>query len=238
LTNDTEVAEESCIFGVNRLTGDVLWRAPCGIGKTSYATPAVWTAPGGRTLLVMGTMGKGLTAYDPSTGDVVWNSLDHDLSDRCVSSPIIAGDVVVVSCGAANHGKHLIGAKLGAGDEPATEIYRLDNAIPNVPTPVVFDDAIVLWYDKGIVSCIDAATGKVHYRERIGGNFHSSPLHVGDRIFGISIDGEVWALAASKEFKVLGRSHLGETVFATPAVADGRLLIRTDQSLICLGGKK
>ena len=94
-----------------------------------------------------------------------------------------------------------------------------------------------LWYDRGVVTCIDGATGKVHWRERVGGNFHSSPVRVGDRIFGISLDGEVIVLAASKEYKLIARNELGEPVTATPAVADGRLLIRTEQSLICLGGK-
>jgi outer membrane protein assembly factor BamB len=238
ITNDTEVAADSSMYGVNRLTSDILWRTPCGVGKTSYATPVVWEAPDGRTLILMGTMGKGLTAYDPSTGEVAWNALDRDLPDRCVSSPILAGDMVIVACGANNQGKQLLGAKLTSAQEPAQEAYRLTTAVPNVPTPVVVDDTVILWHDKGIVSCIDATTGELHYRERIGGNFHASPLRIGDRIFNISLSGEVWVLAAGTEFKELGRSQLNEGVVATPAVADGRMVIRTEQSLIGLGGEK
>lgn len=237
ITNDTADEADSQILGFDRHTGQKLWNTPCGVGKTSYATPCVWQTPGGRTLLLMSTMSKGLTAYDPATGAIVWNAFTTDLPDRCVSSPIVAGDTVLISCGSGNNGKWLIGARLGAGDAPPPEVYRLKQSIPNIPTPVVAGDLAFLWYDRGIITCIDSATGESHWRERVGGNFHSSPLRVDDRIFGISLEGEVVVLAADKEYKLIARSALGEPVTATPAVADGRMLIRTEQSLICLGGK-
>jgi outer membrane protein assembly factor BamB len=235
ITKDTDVEADSQILGFDRRTGDQLWHTPCGVGKTSYATPVLWEAPGGRPLVLMSTMSRGLTAYEPKTGEIVWNAFTHDLPDRCVSSPILAGGTVLISCGSGNNGKHLIGAKLGGATAVPKEVYRLTGSIPNIPTPVVAGDLAFLWYDRGIVTCIDSASGKVHWRERIGGNFHSSPIRVGDRIFGISLEGEVIVLAASEEYKLLGRSELGESVTATPAVADGRMLIRTEQSLICLG---
>ena len=67
--------------------------------------------------------------------------------------------------------------------------------------------------------------------------FHSSPVRIGDRIFGVSKDGEVVVLAADKEFKLLARNSLGEPCQATPAVADDRMYFRTESSLICLGDK-
>jgi outer membrane protein assembly factor BamB len=238
LTIDTDVASLSSIVGRDRRTGDELWRQPCGVGKTSYATPCVWNTPDGRPLVLMPTMSKGLTAYEPTTGRIVWNAFTQDLPDRCVSSPIVTGDTVLISCGSGNNGLHLIGAKLGAADEPPVETYRLDKSIPNIPTPIVAGDLVFLWYDRGVVTCIDGATGKLHWRQRVGGNFHCSPVLAGDRIFCISLDGEVVVISAKDKYELLGRSHLEEPVTATPAVADGRMLIRTEQSLICLGGQR
>jgi outer membrane protein assembly factor BamB len=237
ITNDTDNDADSQILGFNRRTGEKLWETPCGVGKTSYATPVLWEAPGGRALILMSTMSRGLTAYEPKSGAIVWNAFTTDLPDRCVSSPILAGETVLISCGSGNNGKHLIGAKLGGAADVPQEAFRLTGSIPNIPTPVVAGDLAFLWYDRGIVTCINSATGKVHWRQRIGGNFHSSPIRVGDRLFGISLEGEVIVLAASEDYELLGRSDLGESVTATPAVADGRILIRTEESLICLGGK-
>lgn len=237
ITKDTDVEADSEILGFDRRNGKMLWHTPCGVGKTSFATPCIWKSPEGKTLLLMSTMSKGLTAYDPSTGQIVWNAFTQDLPDRCVSSPILAGNLVLISCGSGNKGLHLIAARLGAANEIPKEVYRLDKNVPNIPTPVVAGDLTFVWYDGGIVTCIDTATGKVHWRERVGGNFHCSPLHVGDRIFGISLQGDVVVLAARKDYKLIARNTLGEPVTATPAIAGGRMLIRTEQSLICLGGK-
>jgi outer membrane protein assembly factor BamB len=237
MTNDTEAEEDSEIFAVDRRTGEEVWRQKSGGGKTSYATPCVWEAPGGKSLILMSTMGGGLTAYDPGSGAIAWNVLAHDLPDRCVSSPIVAAGHALVSCGSGNNGKHLIAMKLTSADEPPVESYRLKQSIPNIPTPVVAGELVFLWHDRGMVTCIDGATGKVHWRERIGGNFHSSPLRIGDRIFCISLTGEVVVLAAKAEYELIARHELGEPVVATPAVANNRLLIRTEQSLLCLGGE-
>jgi hypothetical protein len=65
--------------------------------------------------------------------------------------------------------------------------------------------------------------------------FHSSPVRIGNRIFGLSKDGDVTVLAADREYKSLAHNSLGEPCQATPAVADGRIYYRTDASLICLG---
>jgi hypothetical protein len=99
----------------------------------------VWKSPEGKPLILMSTMGTGLTAYDPKTGQVAWNVLTHDLPDRCVSSPIIASGLALVSCGSGNNGLHLIAMKLGSAAERPTEAYRIAN-IPNIPTPAVAGD--------------------------------------------------------------------------------------------------
>jgi outer membrane protein assembly factor BamB len=129
----------------------------------------------------------------------------------------------------------MIAVRPGAAGEPPQEVYRLRQGVPNIPTPVVAGDLLFVWHDRGTVSCLDAATGKQHWRERVSGKFHSSPVRIANRIFGTSLDGEVFVLAASKDYQLLARNSLGEPCTATPAVADNRIYFRTESSLICLG---
>ena len=77
----------------------------------------------------------------------------------------------------------------------------------------------------------------IAWRERIGGIFYGSPVRVGDRIYCISLDGDVVVLAASAEYKLLARNSLGEASQATPAIADGKMYLRTLSHLISIGGK-
>jgi outer membrane protein assembly factor BamB len=235
VANETQAAAHSCVIGIDRMSGEERWRTPRGTGKTAYATPFVWQEPAGRSLLLAASMGSGLTAYYPESGKIAWQVLEHDLPDRCVSSPIAAAGLVLVSCGSGNNGLHLIAVRPSANGEPPQEVYRLRQGVPNIPTPVVAGDMVFLWHDRGTVSCLDAATGTTHWRERIGGDYHSSPVRIEERIFGLSKDGEVVVLAAAKEFKLLARNRLNEPAQATPAVADNRLYFRTESSLICLG---
>jgi outer membrane protein assembly factor BamB len=122
------------------------------------------------------------------------------------------------------------------GDKPALA-YKIDKSAPYVPTPVACGDLVFLWSDKGVVTCIDAATGEMHYRKRVGGNYSGSPVCVAGRLYCIAEDGEVVVLAASKKFEQLARNPLGDDSRATPAVADGKMYLRTYHALVSLGGK-
>ena len=100
------------------------------------------------------------------------------------------------------------------------------------------DGLLFLWSDEGIVSCADVGTGKVHWRERLEGTFYASPVCVGERLYNVNTNGDVYVLAAAKEFKQLARNVLGEGTHSTPAVAGGRMYLRTFSGLISLGGKR
>ena len=91
--------------------------------------------------------------------------------------------------------------------------------------------------DGGIASCHDLATGKLKWRERLGGNYFASPILVGDVIYAVSREGTVVAFASTDSFKALGRSQLGELSYNTPAVANDSLYFRSYSQLFRLVGK-
>jgi outer membrane protein assembly factor BamB len=130
---------------------------------------------------------------------------------------------------------HLVAVRHGAGKTPPSEAYRITENVPYVPTPVVAGDLLFLWNDRGTVSCHELATGKQLWRQRVGGNFNSSPIHVGGRIYCSSLEGEVVVLAADRNYRLLARNSLGEPTSATPAVANGRMYLRSESSLFCIG---
>ena len=125
--------------------------------------------------------------------------------------------------------------KSGGAKAKGELVYDVTKSVPLVPSFVVKDGLLFLWTDSGVVSCLDAASGKVHWRERVDGDFYSSPVWIEGRLYGISKRGEVVVLAASKEFEELGRVDLGEKTFATPAIAGGVMYLRTQSRLCSLG---
>jgi outer membrane protein assembly factor BamB len=232
VANDSEAT--SAIVALDAISGDLRWQIPRPSSDTSFASPCVFEPKAGRKQLLATSTTSGLTGVDMETGQVAWQ-LKDELPVRCVGSPIVAGGMMLATCGQGGNGKVLVAAKPGDAKRGAEVVYRLEQNVPQVPTPVVAGDLLFLWHDRGTVSCHDVATGQQHWRQRIGGDFHSSPIRIGDRILAASRAGEVVVLAAAPKFELLARNVLDEPVVATPAVADDRLYIRTESTLFCIG---
>jgi len=116
--------------------------------------------------------------------------------------------------------------------------YEVTKAIPLVPTSLAKDGRLFTLADDGILSCLQASTGQVLWRERLGGAFYASPVCVNDRLYCVAKSGDVVVVAAADKFAVLARVPLGEPSYATPAVAGGVMYLRTQSHLFSLGGRK
>jgi outer membrane protein assembly factor BamB len=223
------------IVALDRASGASRWRVARPPGETSFCTPLVVEPGAGPNQLVVASNGGGVAAIDIERGEVAWRAAENDLPQRVVGSPIVAAGLVIVTCGAGGNGLQMLALSPPRGNEPAREVYRLRQGVPQVPTAVAAGELLFLWHDGGTVMCVDAATGKQHWRKRVTGKCHGSPIHVDGRLFGVSIDGEVVVIEAKPEFKLLARNSLGEPSRATPAAAHDRLYIRTESSLLCIG---
>jgi outer membrane protein assembly factor BamB len=133
----------------------------------------------------------------------------------------------------------LLAIKPGArGDVTKTNIaWREEHALPEVPSPIYYRERIYMVRDGGIVSCLDAKTGRLLYRERLGprGPYFSSPVAGDGKVYVASQRGVVVVFAAGDHFEVLARNDLGEPIQATPALVDGKLYIRTEKFLYAVG---
>ncbi|HEX6961789.1 MAG TPA: PQQ-binding-like beta-propeller repeat protein [Lacipirellula sp.] len=228
---------ESFVTALDVEAGEPRWRRERAAGKESYATPAVWRGADCRLQIVVHSTGEGMAGLSPQDGDVLWQVKDV-FPERCVLSPLVAGGLVFGGTGEGGNGKSFTAVRppSAAGGE-ATVAYELSKSLPQVPTPVATDDLLFVWSDRGVASCYDLQTGKLHWTERLGGNYFSSPVIAGDTLYAVAADGEVIAIAADSTFKLLGRSELGEASSATPMIHRGRMYLRGESSLVCLSGE-
>ena len=227
---------EGTVVGIDTKTGKTRWRlARDGADKAAYSTPLVLAHTGSEAQVICTSKAHGLYAINPQTGTVLWENKCFPL--RTVGSPVCAGNLLIGTCGSGGGGSNLLVAlKPPATKDDASEIvYEIPRSTaPYVPTPLFSNGRLYLWGDKGVVTCIHAARGDIIWKERVGGNFSSSPILIGDEILNISSDGEMVTLVDGEEFQVLGRREVDEECRATPAVAEGFLVIRTQSSLFCL----
>ncbi len=229
-----QTAGQSRMIAVDRASGSTIWETPLETTRSCYGVPAIYQAADGSTQVVDANTGNGLFGLDAKTGKMLWSLPVFEM--RCCSTPLIAGDIAIGSSGSGGGGNHLVGVRIPKAGEQPTQVYRVDEAAPYVPTPVLKNDRLFLISDKGMASCLNAQTGESIWLERIGGNFGASPILVGDTLLLISLDGQATLLKASDTFQILGKVDLGGPVGATPAYVDGRLLLRVGDELRCLGG--
>lgn len=230
---------ESFIVAVNAQTGATVWQTPRRSVVVAYSTPCVRESRDGHASLIFNSQAHGIYAVDPETGKVLWEYAAA-FNKRSVSSPFIAGDIIFGSCGSGGGGGYVTAIKAddsSAAGQPELA-YEMRKAAPYVPTGVAVGDLAWFWSDGGILTCLHAPTGEIRYQERVGGNFFGSPVWIDGRLFCVSTSGELDIVEASEKFKVLQRFPLEELCHSTPAVAGGRLYIRTEKHLISLGGGK
>ncbi len=225
----------SALFALDSATGETRWRVERRSAGASYITPTLLMREGRPGEVVFVSVAHGFTGVDPMTGQVKWET-GALFKQKSVASPAIAGDVIFCSAGRGGKGTESAAIRVRGGK--AAKVYELKQDLPYVPTPIVVAGLMYVWSDHGAVTCVEPATGKIVYRQAVGGKFFSSPVCVGDHLYGISRKGEVVAVKAGREFEILGRSRLPEGTEATPAIANNAMYIRTFNQLMCLRGKR
>ena len=155
-----------------------------------------------------------------------------------VSSPVLLNGSVAGTCGQGGRGIRLAVVKpaVAGGSSESREVYGLKSrTVPYVPTSVAQDGFLFTFHDGGVVSCLRGDTGEVVWSEKPAGRFYGSPVCVNGVLYCITIDGDVVVLEAAATYKLLAVNPLGEKSHATPAVAAGRMYLRTLTQLICVG---
>ena len=131
----------------------------------------------------------------------------------------------------------MVGVDPFAKDDAKRVVIERSKTLPYVPTPVAYGGHLYLWNDNGVVICLDGKTFEPVWTERVGGNFSGSPVCVNGLLYAASEEGEAVVVRAAPKFELLGRSPLGDRTYATPAVADGKMLFRTFGRVLCLAPK-
>ena len=228
----------SSIVAFDRRTGRTVWSTLRSIERASYATPLIIEHEGGPAQLICASGATGLSSLDPETGRVNWSTGQFGVppQTRTVGSPVYAGGLIFQSNGGGGKGFYMVAVDPDLSlpaDADRIRHFR-DKALPYVPTPIVCGEHLFLWGDNGVVHCVEPETGREIWTKRIPGNYSGSPVCVDGKLYIMSEAGEVVVIAASSEFQELGRSPLGDPSHSTPAVANGRLYLRTFHRLACL----
>ncbi len=239
---DSVLKKRSNVIGVDPTSGETLWeveRTTKGDDEkhlTAYNTPIAIEVDGQPMVIVLQT-NDGWRGLSPESGEIIWK-YPGDYALRSVGSIATGDGVVFATFGSGGAGKQATALRPKVKGAPEV-LYDLgiSDGLSYVPTPLIYKNRLYLWGDGGVLTCRKMESGELIYRERIGGNFFSSPIIADNKIWCGSRDGELIAVAIGDRFKIAGRSRLSAGMNATPAVANNRLFLRTDTHLISIKGR-
>lgn len=196
-------------------------------GRMAYSTPLVIRVAGRDQLVSTG--GDAVAAYVPETGEEIWRVAYDGYSE--VPRPVYGHGLVFVGTGYDTPWLYAIRPD-GQGDVTETHVaWKIQKGAPLNPSPVLVGDELYFVSDNGIASCVDAETGKPHWRERLPGNYSSSPLAAAGRVYFTNETGLTTVVAAGRTFQVLAENQVSGQTLASLAVAGRAILLRTNAQL-------
>jgi outer membrane protein assembly factor BamB len=224
--------QASYILALDARTGRQVWKTDRPRGTTSYSTPLVVPTAQGDELVVNSSIG--VEAYDTESGRALW----HFNEPNRFPIPVSMHDqgIIYLSRGYRS-GPYAAIRPGGRGDISKTHvIWHVPTGAPYISSLVHYQGLLYMVGDVGVVTCVDAKTGERVWRERIDGVFTASPVAGDGKVYFLSETGETIVLRAGRKPEVLARNRIDGRILASPAISGGRLFIRTDDSLIAVGG--
>jgi outer membrane protein assembly factor BamB len=220
---------EAAVVALDAASGRVRWRVPLPNDDCSNVAP--FPAPaGGRTLVV--TVGNDATrAIDPRDGRVVWKAAGP--TRYCVAGVAYGSGLLFVSGGYPDRRSLAFRLDGANGQAPAWESRR---GTSYVPSPVYHGGHFYAVNDGGLATAWDARDGTVKWQQRLGGRHRASLVLAQGLLYATDDSGVTTVFEANSfRYREVARNDVGDLVYATPAVTDRRIFIRTRSRLLAVG---
>jgi outer membrane protein assembly factor BamB len=235
-----DIGKNSFLAAYDLADGKPVWQTPRE-EIPSWGTPTIVQGKTRVELVTNAT--KFVCGYDPLTGKELWRLGKN--AEITVPTPFAADDLIFVTSGYRPI-QPIYAIRPGAtGDITLKDNAETNESIawskrsggPYMPTPIVYGDYLYTCANGGVLTCYEARTGKRVYQQRLGGRggYTASPVAADGRLYFVSEEGEVHVVKAGSRYELLARNRMNDVCMATPAIADGLLIVRTQRFLYGLG---
>jgi outer membrane protein assembly factor BamB len=226
--------EGSYMVALDKNSGKELWRV--SRDEVSSWSPPLIVTHNGRKQVVVSASSK-VRSYDPATGKIIWETAGLGLN--VIPAPVTTNGIVYVMSGHRN--PNLLAIRLGReGDLTGTDaiVWTNDRGNSYTPSPVLHDNKLYFISDNGMLSCFNALTGEAYYRQQRlpkPYNFKASPVAADGKLYLSTEEGDVVVVKMGEKYEVLAtNSFPDETFIATPAIAEGTIYLRGQNTLYAI----
>ncbi|MEM1441262.1 MAG: PQQ-binding-like beta-propeller repeat protein [Verrucomicrobiota bacterium] len=230
-------AEDPFVVAISKADGKVLWKTDRDVKVMrpfSFATPLLIEVSGKPQAIVPGS--GAVISYDPADGKEIWRSR-YGQGFSVVPRPLYHNGKIYVCSGFLTAELYAVQVD-GTGDVTDTHIeWSVKRQVPKESSPIIVDGLLYFNDDKGILTCVDADTGKEHYRKRLDGRggYSASPVYAGGHLYFHNGDGVTTVVKPGPDFVEVAENDIGEYGLSSFAVVSDGFLIRTEEHLIRVG---
>jgi outer membrane protein assembly factor BamB len=231
IQRDEHNGERSALIAYDKKTGKEVWKTARKV-DLSWGTPVVVQAAGRTELVANGS--EHIIAYDPATGKELWQTPGVD--SNAIHTPLVGHGLVIVTAGFPV--KRVIALRPGAVVDGKRVAWEYARGTGYVISNIMYGDYLYLFTDNGVVTCLDPKTGEVKYeggRVPKPARFMGSPIAFNGYIAMTSEDGDTYMLKAGPRHEIARTNSIDEPVYASPAIANGRIYLRGEKHLFAIG---
>jgi outer membrane protein assembly factor BamB len=222
---------EAALLALDKRTGKVRWRVEPAKRRISHITPLLINDGGRAQVIVSGS--DETRSVNPDTGTTWWWC--RGPSDVAVAGLSYGDGVVFATAGYPNRTR--MGVRVdGSGDVTGSHVaWKSLRQVTYVPSPVYYNGHFYSVLDDGMLCCFKAQTGDTVWEQRLEGRYRSSLVLAGGNVYATNDKGVTTVFRATpKGFESVSVNDLGEFCYTTPAIAEGRIYLRTGKHLYCL----
>lgn len=224
-------ASDPVVVALDGQTGELRWqykRPPLDGKRFSFATPLVIEVAGQKQIVAPGA--GSVSGLNPADGSEIWHVRYGD-GYSVIPRPVFGQGLLFLSSGYDDAVAYAIRPD-GHGDATETHIaWQTTKAAPHTPSMLCVEDEVYMVADNGAAACYNAKTGKQNWQQRLPGNYSASPVYADGKIYFVNEEGKGTVIAPGRKYKKLADNGFPETTYASYAISDGAIFVRTKENL-------
>lgn len=209
------------LFALDVATGNTRW-VKKRTGKICWSSPIIAYVNQKPQLVLMGN--PKMTAYDPTSGEQLWQ-VDCMGGEVC-SCPASADGVI--------YGANEYAKLVAINGTDGQVLWESTEYLPEVSSPVATKSHLYLATSYGVLAAYDAKSGALVKEHELNEEFYSSPMIVEGKLYLFSNSGKLFVFSTDENFSLINSFETGERTLATPAFTDGKIVVRTEESIYCV----
>ncbi|MAT13777.1 MAG: hypothetical protein CMJ46_00725 [Planctomyces sp.] len=232
------------VIALDKFSGDTVWKTERSVDfsevpvhqRKAYSMPLLIDTDGPDNdggLQIVSPGGRSIISYDPADGTELWK-IEH--RGWSIAPRPVYGHDLLFAVMDHDHPELWAIRPDGTGDVTETHIeWKLKRGVPARSSPILIDDLLFMVDRNGVLSCVEAVTGDIVWKERLEGNYSASPIFADGRLYFFNEDAVTTIIKPGRKFELVSENALAKDVLmATPAAVGDELIIRTLHHLYCI----